>query len=333
MPTLNVRNPGGADVFISDVGTSIPAGTTVPFDDRANLLRLAHSDSLRALVRAQTLILNDGSSDLSSSEALGMLDSIWSSGASGLVPLVPIGFVYGARLSWDSIEQVSIGAAGQPSVLKDSKGQNNITWKGLLTANMSVVGPGGLQTGSVESANTWYKVLVIADVQGVLPVKALLVPEGTAFNEPSYEVFRRVGYVRNNGSSQFLRFGQAGDGQTRFVLYDEDISLLTILADGAATAFTTVGLSALVPPIGRAQAMMMVGFRTTGGAAADQLLLRPNGSATANPAVRVSPGALVAQKNRQMIDVFTNGSQEIQYAGSNAADRTDLAVAGYYDTL
>lgn len=333
MPTLNVKNPGGSEIFISDVGTNIPAGTTVPFDDRGNLMRLARSDSLRTLVRAGSLILNDGSADLNAAEAMGVLEALWSNAASSFAPPVPIGFIYNARMSWDSVDQVSVGVALQQSFLKDSRGQSNIAWRGVLTANMIVAGPGGLQTGSVEAANTWYRVLIIADSTGVLPVRALLVPEGTAFNETGYDLFRRIGYVRNNGSSQILKFGQAGDGPARFVLYDEDIALLTVVADGAATVPTVVSMAALVPPIGRVQVMVAAGFRTTGGAATDQLLLRPNGSTNAAPATRIAPGALVAQKQRQMIDVFTNGAQEIQYAGSNAADRTDLAVAGYYDTL
>ena len=334
MPTLNVKNPGGAEIFITDVGTNIPASSTVPFSDRGNLLKLANSDSLRALIQAGSLILNDGSSDLTASEALGTLENIWSTSASALlVSLIPPGFVYNGRMSWDSVDQVSIGIAGQLSAAKDSKGQSNITWRGVLTANITVSGAGGLQTGSVEAANTWYRVLVIADSTGVNPVRALLVPEGTAFNQSGYDIFRRLGYVRNNGSSQFLRFGQAGDGQARFVLYDEDAANLTVLTDGAATTPTVVSLATFVPPIGRAQVMASVGFRTTGGAAADQLLLRPNGGTSNSPAVRVAPGALVAQKQKQMIDLFTNASQEIQYAGSNAADRTDIIVAGYYDTL
>lgn len=333
MPTLNVRNPGGSEIFIGDVGTNIPAGTTVPFDDSGNLIRLARSDDLRGYVRAGSLILNDGSADLSPAEAMGILEAIWANAAMSFAPPIPIGFIYNARLSWDSINQVSVGIAGQPSFAKDSRGQNNIAWRGALTANMTLSGPGGLQTGSVEAANTWYRVFVIADSTGALPVRALLVPEGTSFNQAGYDLFRRVGYVRNNGSSQFLKFGQAGEGQARFVLYDEDSALLTALLDGAATTPTVVSFAAFVPPIGRAQVMVAVAFRTTGGAAADQLLLRPSGATSTSPATRVAPGALVAQKQRQMIDLFTNGAQEIQYAGSNAADRTDLVVAGYYDTL
>jgi hypothetical protein len=79
--------------------------------------------------------------------------------------------------------------------------------------------------------------------------------------------------------------------------------------------------------------MAGLGLRTTGGAAADQLLLRPNGSTTTTPVTRLAPGALVAQKQRTVMDLYTNLSQEIQYAVSNAADRADIAIAGYYDDL
>lgn len=331
--SLIVKNPGGSEVFIADVGTNIPAAGQVTFDDRENLLKLARSISLRILIQAATLVLNDGTSDLSVLDALGTLDGIWSNAASSLNPIIPAGFIFNARLSWNSVDQVSVGTAGNPSLVTDSRGARSIAWKGVLNANITVTGPGGLQTGSVEAANTWYKVLVIADSTGVNAVSALLVPEGTAFSQAGYDIFRRVGYVRNNGSSAFFKFGQGGASPVRFILYDEDFATLTALLDGAATVPTAVSLASFVPPIGRAEVSLGLGFRTTGGAATDQFLLRPSGATTTSPVTRVAPGALIAQKMRQMADMFTDGSQQIEYAVSNAADRADIAVAGYYDEL
>ena len=335
MPTLNVKNPGGAEVFINDVGTNIPALSTVPFSDRGNLLKLANSDSLRALLQAGSLILNDGSADLSAAEAIGLLESIWSNAASGLVPMVPVGFIFNARLSWDSISQVSIGTAGQLSAVKDSKGMSNISWKGILTASMAVSGAGGLQTGSVEAANTWYRVLVIADSTGVNAPAALLVPEGTSFSQAGYDIFRRVGYARNNGSSNFLKFFQAGDGSVRFIYYDETAAVLAALLNGNATAFADVSLATLVPPIGRATVYLGLAFENVGGgtAATDELMLRPKGSTIATPVIRMAPGILLTQKQKQNVLMFVDATQTLQYQVSANNDGADIAVVGYYDEL
>lgn len=333
MATLIIKNNTAGALIIADAGTNVPASSQVAISDRKNILIMGQSDSLRAFINAGTVTLNDGITDLSIPDALSFLDNLWSSAGSQRFSPLPFGFIFGARLNWITVNQVSIGEASTMSVCVDSKGANPITWSGVLTADMAVAGPGGLQTGSVEAANTWYKVLAIADSSGVNPVRALLVPEGTAFNQAGYDLFRRVGYARNNGASQILKFNQAGRGNTRFILYDEEAAVLGLLVDGAATVPTVLALASLVPPIGRSQVYVGLGLRTTGGVATDQLLIRPNGSTTTTPLTRIAPGALVAQKQRQMGTIFTNGAQEIQYAVSNAADRADIGVAGYYDEI
>lgn len=331
--TLIIKNTTAAEIFIDDVGTNVPSSGQVDIDDRANLLKMARSDSLRQLVVAGTVILNDGFTDLSVPEALEYLDTIWSNAGSGRLPIIPMGFVAGARMNWLDVNRVSVGEPGERSICADARGGRPLTWIGTLVADMSVSGPGGIQAGSVEAPNTWYRVLVIGDAQGINPPAALLVPQGVPFNERGYEIFRRVGFIRNGNASQILKFGQLGNARSRFVLYDEDAPLLTLVSDGAATAPTTVSLESLVPPIGRSQVLMGFGFRTSGGAATDQLLIRPNGSTTTSPITRIAPGALVAQKLRNTGWIFTNGAQEIQYAVSNVADRADLAVAGYIDEI
>lgn len=335
MATLTLKNTSGAGILIDDVGAVIAALGQDTYLNLTLLRSLAASPFVRALVTAGTLVVNDGTSDLAVVEGLGYLDSLWSSAGTSPIPPVPAGFILGARLSWDSNSQVSVGTTGNLSVLKDSKAARDIFWKGVLTASMAVSGAGGLQTGSVEAANTWYRVLIIADSTGVNAPAALLVPEGTAFSQAGYDVFRRVGYVRNNGSSNFLKFFQAGDGNTRFVFYDETAATLAMLTNGNATAFADVSFATVVPPIGRATVYIGVAFENAGGgtAATDEIMLRPKGSTVATPAIRVAPGIVLTQKQKQNLLMFVDNTQTLQYQVSAVNDSADIAVVGYYDEL
>lgn len=333
MTTLTLKNISGSDILIDEVGVFIPALGQDTYQALDLLRRLGGSQQVRQLVAAGTLIVNDGTSDLSAPEGLGYLDGLWTSAGTGDRPPLPIGFIFNARLNWDSVSQVSLGTVGEISAAKDSRGARDIFWKGVLTARFAVSGPGGLQTGSVEAPNTWYRVLVISDSTGTNPTAALLVPEGTAFSQAGYDIFRRLGYVRNDGASNLLKFGQVGDGNQRFMFYDEPAGSLAALLNGNATVFTDVVLASWVPPIGRCQVFLGLAFENVGGAGTDELLIRPKGSTVVAPAVRLAPGILLTSKQKQNLVMFANANQTIQYAVSAAADSADIAVVGYYDEM
>ena len=108
-----------------------------------------------------------------------------------------------------------------------------------------------MDTGS-EAASTWYAVHVIADSTEVETPKAMLSLSATAPTMPSgYDVFRRLGWVRNNSSSNFLRFDQNGAGGERFYHYDEDRSDMKALTAGTAQSWTDIDLSSFIPPTSR----------------------------------------------------------------------------------
>jgi hypothetical protein len=335
MTTLTLKNTSGVQILIEDVGAVIPALGQDTYTSLVLIRGLSASQQVRTLVAAGTLVVNDGTTDLAVVEGLGYLDALWATAGIGKIPPLPAGMIFNARLNWDSNSQVSIGTAGNLSAVKDSRAAFDISWKGVLTASMAVAGAGGLQTGSVEAANTWYRVLVIADSTGVNPPAALLVPEGTAFSQAGYDVFRRVGYARNNGTSNFLKFFQAGDGNIRFIYYDETAATLALLVNGNATAFADLSLAVLVPPIGRATVYLGLAFENVGGgtAATDELMLRPKGSTVATPVIRMAPGILLTQKQKQNTLMFVDATQTLQYQVTATNDACDIAVVGYYDEL
>jgi len=78
MATLTLKNSTGAEVSIADVGVIIPASGQDTYSDGVTIATLCCSVSLRSLVSAGTLIVNNGSSDLSIAEGAVYLATLWS---------------------------------------------------------------------------------------------------------------------------------------------------------------------------------------------------------------------------------------------------------------
>jgi hypothetical protein len=73
MWTVIAKNSGGAAVEVEDLGISIPASGQVTLSDQYTYDEIAGSDDLRALAAAGTLVINDGTSDLSAANGESFL--------------------------------------------------------------------------------------------------------------------------------------------------------------------------------------------------------------------------------------------------------------------
>lgn len=79
-----------------------------------------------------------------------------------------------------------------------------------LTTSITSSGANGLDTGS-EASSTWYAIHVITNATGSLVAGLLSVSASAPTLPTGYTKFRRVGWVRNNGSSNFVAFERIGD--------------------------------------------------------------------------------------------------------------------------
>lgn len=79
MATLVLKNTTASDVFIPDVGVTVPASSLDTFTDDGLIRDLAGSQDVRNFVTAGTLTVNDGASDLSTPIGLTYLAQLWSS--------------------------------------------------------------------------------------------------------------------------------------------------------------------------------------------------------------------------------------------------------------
>lgn len=141
-----------------------------------------------------------------------------------------------------------------------------------VSASPAVTGVGGLDTGA-EASSTLYSVWLVGKANaGAAPTIACLlsIQTTTPAMPTGYTHYRLVGWLRNDGSANIIRFRQ----QNRWMRYL--ISTTAILSAGVATSFTNVDITAWMPP-GTTRAMMVFDCVSTG--ASRTLWIRPGGDA------------------------------------------------------
>lgn len=334
MAKLIIKKPTPGDQRIDDMGVTVPGSGQLVLTNNVPLqLDAGRSQNLVTLVQAGTLVINDGSTDVPAQEGLNLIAALWSSAARQQLAPLPPRFVQGARLGWVSVTQVEAGTIGKLSVVQDKDNSFAIRWPNKLAADITVAGAGGLQTGQVEAADTWYQVYAIDDSTGVNPPALLLVPEGVAFNEAGYDKARRIGWVRNDGSSNLLKFIQTGNDRSRRVMYDEPAMNTRVLNNGNALAFSTVSLAAFVPQTSHWAFMGAAFTNSLIGLAGDTAQIRPGGATGVPALVRIEIGVLASADLRTQFQMATDDAQNIEYRVSQLVNQLDLFVQGYYDEL
>jgi hypothetical protein len=126
----------------------------------------------------------------------------------------------------------------------------DLSWSGLYMGNFDVGAQdysgsdvldinNDLDTGS-EASSTWYYIWAFADGNGTA-IRPKFSASATSPTAPSGAVYQRlVSMVYNNGSSNFVAYGQEDDWWE----YD---SASNPLSGGTQTSFTTINLAAYIP--------------------------------------------------------------------------------------
>lgn len=236
----------------------------------------------------------------------------------------------GLQVSTTSVTALTV----EPGHCRDSLDQSNLVVSAQLSAAITASGAGGLDTGA-EASSTWYAVHVITDTTLTNAPAALLSLSHTAPTIPTgYDLFRHVGWVRNDSSSDFLSTEMRGNHSEKAIIYDEDVGTLAVLTDGSSLTFADVDLSALVPPTAMT-AILEVEFETGGGGASatDRSHLKPKGFATTDPVFRASFGVKSSDKGSEQFTIPCDSSQLIEYFVDGSQNRLTICVSGYIDTL
>ena len=246
------------------------------------------------------------------------------------------GLIIGARLTWASVSTATIGTAAEDSCVRDSTNMRFISFNGTIAVDIAVSGKGGLDTGS-ESSSTWYCVFIIDDSTGTNAPDSLLSVSATAPTMPTgYDVFRRVGWLRNNASSNFLKVIQVGSGRDRWHHWDELLLTLSILNFGqSAGAWTAVSAASLIPPTSQWGKFGIV-FQNTGQSALNTGNIRPTGSTLVAPsstAMLISPGIILVKSLSNQFQCPTDSNQSIDYMTSQTGNKLSISVQGFLDEL
>jgi hypothetical protein len=242
------------------------------------------------------------------------------------IPVVNAGELYvnDLQLSWTSDEVIAIAAGAA----RDSTNVNDIVVDSALAVSNIVSGVNGLDTGTV-AASTMYAVYVIGCSYGVVSPAGLL--SLASSSEPTlpkdYDMYRRVGWVLTDGTSDNLLFWQYGADQTRQYYYDVGISELS---GGSSATYAEIDLATSVPPIAT-NVIMDVSY--TPNSATNNAEFLPYGSSATAGLVRFGCGVAAAQVGQIVVPCELSSSvPTIQYK-VDTSDALTLLTMGYYDYL
>ena len=239
---------------------------------------------------------------------------------------LPIGYIDSLVFSWVTVSTVTISSGS----CRNSTDLFNIINGGTLTADITNSGANGLDTGS-EAGSTSYFCHIIADTSGVKTVASLLSLSATSPTLPSgYDVFRRIGWVKNNSSSAFGFFNCNGNDRNRRYILGDEISNLNPLSGGTATAYTNVDLSSFMPSTST-YALLVINYLPN--AAANVFRVRPNGSTISLPLSIGAVGSIPSSALSFLgMEVATDSSQLIEYRGASS-DVIDIYIYGFVDNI
>jgi hypothetical protein len=249
------------------------------------------------------------------------------------------GYIDGLHVANDGVAPDDVVTIDPGAALSDD-GSFPIAVPATLSPSIIVSGLDGLDTGTV-AADTWYAVWVIADTAGVEPVGSLI---SLSFTEAGltfpagYDVARRVGAVRTDGSADIQIFTQPkSEGRSRWTYWREAVQIQT---SGSATSFTATAVSAVtrVPPSAVRQQVALASQKDGGTDLASRSEVVPDGwEEGAGGAFWVTRSGLDDPK-----DPYTNGSHILPVGPSRllryrvqpaGAALVDVAVQGWEDVI
>jgi hypothetical protein len=259
-------------------------------------------------------------------------------------PRLPLDWVLGLHCSVGGAPPNDIVDIS-PGLCRDVDNTYNIDSTGIVSPDIGVSGLGGLDTGSV-AANTWYSVWLIARTD--TGVTGGLFSTSTTFGgltlPASYDVGRRVGYVRTNGSSNITPFIQcAAEGPARWWFFEwnaftnaELVSSGTITQPSWADAPLLGGGNDRFAP-----SAVRIMYRLTAKGTASNLNFRaqsrPKGF-TSDNRYGIMQGGLVASNNRNrsghiIMPTNVDGSRIVQYNRQSSSGTVDMLAIGWEDRL
>lgn len=212
---------------------------------------------------------------------------------------------------------------------RNSTNENDIINNVVLTLDAANVGANGLDNGALGN-NILYALYIVGDsTENNQPVLLLSANNVTPLLPSDFDMYRLIGYVRTDGSADFLLGYWSGSSNDRTFVYD--VPIATAITTGASATYAPVTLATFVPAIENILVNIEINWNAT--AAGDTLALQPF-NAVGDTLKYIAPAAGSAAHTllREYVQAQLNlGAPKINYKVSAAA--VALNVAGYQYTI
>ena len=144
-------------------------------------------------------------------------------------------YIYGCSLTWASNSTVTVGV-GEVVCMNGAASVRRIRRNtATTTIDMTVVGVGGIDSGSAEVVSTWYDVYAVADADATT-FTVICGQNGTALSDVTY--YRKIGRFYNNSSGNITAYTvESSEGETSLGTW------MTTDIDAVALATATVYLA------------------------------------------------------------------------------------------
>jgi hypothetical protein len=203
-----------------------------------------------------------------------------------------------------------------------------------LVLNSAVVGENGIDTGALTTSTEYYVFIIASSIAGndldsTKAGVALLSLSATAPVMPSgYDLLRRIGVVKTDGSSHFLPFYQSGKLNRRMYDWDEPIS---VLSGGSSATLAAVVCTTACMKADDQEIMVQAAFTPN---AANDTAQVVQGTSTATTGKSMS-GPVAAKAATAFIPVvakLVSGVPNIKYKVT-ASGALTLLVASFVDNI
>lgn len=211
--------------------------------------------------------------------------------------------------------------------IRDSTDTFQIISTASITVDTDVVGLNGIDTG-VLAASKVYAVFVISDPITQQTTGGLVSLSYTAPVMPyGYSAFALVGYIVTDSSADFL-LGYWTTNNTGNRLFMYDAPQATSITAGAATSYTAITLTTLVPTADNLP--VWVYSDITPSAAARQLFLQPTGAVGDAVIITGQVATVHVTSNSLVLAKLSSSVPKISYKWTaGGGDAAAISIAGY----
>lgn len=245
---------------------------------------------------------------------------------SRIPPIINAGFLYmnGFTITNDATTPNTLLDVGVGQC-RDSTNTYDIILNSSLTINAALNGLNGLDSGTFTASKLYY-IFIIFDPLNENNTGCLLSLSPTAPLLPfGYGAFRIIGFAASDSSTHILKMYISGDNVNRTLFYDAPQA--TAVTAGAATSYTAIDLSALVPTFDNIPVWIYSDF--TPGAASRQLFMQPQGAIGDAIKITGQVTSVHVTSNSLVLAKLATGKPEIAYKVSNAGDAAAINVTGF----